>query len=1066
MLPAEDGTSKRIGLPSPASESSVSYITQSFNGSVSHFGALFYSLDIVLDGFSASSPYTLSNLLSGDEEFVASLESVADGEAGISNIGNYLTVSSDIDGGEELFATVMHIAPNGVDEDALQATVGETGISFGYHIHIGYANEAVTFGGSLPGVAFAKEQENSPVSFDTALGSIFVGVVTDEDYTLSSNLKTPNGTDIEDNVFLIGEDNVDATGNDQDNILSGNSANNTISGLGGSDRIWAGYGNDIIFGEENAPTSVGSGDLIYAGFGQDSVNGGGGDDWIFGDSGESILPGNLSSDEQKFLASRPFLLNPIVGSSTDEPLDQTILFDFRYGDTTTIDGNDDLRGDAGDDIIFGGEGNDTIFGGGWESFSVLQGENDVLFGGKGDDHLFGELGDDIIFGGEGSDTAYFESAETETFYFFLTPLNDGGIQVEQVATKAGTSTFTNGKDILYDVEWLKFSDGTVVETSKITAPTTAISATGDVSAADLEAEGFFGTILVSAKEVSGSVWNFFFPKAEAFYEQVPSSLPESSVVAVKDIETGNIYELASGIGTVQFADSGILPKETLFGSDPSANETRSFFEAVNDFGLSDGSEVAQQFLESLGITIDDVTYTGSENAAFLVGEFEIPGTSIDYQGGIMLSSGGFPGPSNTDSGFTVSHFTPGDSDLDIVAQQAFPGAGLTQDASILEFRLFVDDPSQLSFDLVFGSDEYPEFANSSFVDVAAVFVNGENVALFPGSDAPLSITNENVLNNLADNRNAVFAVEWDGFAALGLTANLDAGWNDIKVGVADTGDTALDTAIYLTDFELVAREQDDDAPTGEVRLKNVGGPLDNNLVASNTPEEHTFYEPSSPSEPNVPGSLSGTASSFNNDIVTNFKSDDEIKINLLQQIDLLKQAADLLQQLINLKKGSAIVEIDEDLDGNVDSVLTLEGDFENSRFKAEIVQDDVVLTLEELNLVEGTDGRDNLVGTDDADAIRSLGGSYDKMFGGEGADQFIFGSEANNGERGRSVIMDYEVGIDAIVLEDGASVGSIRESRGQAIVYLEDDRDAIYVRGDGVTAENLSIITEDAFQLV
>jgi hypothetical protein len=433
----------------------------------------------------------------------------------------------------------------------------------------------------------------------------------------------------------------------------------------------------------------------------------------------------------------------------------------------------------------------------------------------------------------------------------------------------------------------------------------------------------------------GIIPNEIFGELNNFYS---SSFPEPYFSSESRLEAAELF----GFGEPIFPENGVA-------------DTISLANAVGTFGAEDGSEVAKLFLESLGITVENVSYAGSESAAFLVSDFEIPGTSIDYQGGIMLSSGGFPGPSNTDPGFTVVHGTTGDSDLDVVGQEAFPDAGQTQDASILEFRLFVDDPSQLSFDLVFGSDEYPEFANSDFVDVAAVFVNGENVALFPGSDEPLSITSENVLNNLADNRNGTFAVEWDGFAALRLTANLDAGWNDIKVGVADTGDSALDSAIYLTDFELATRDQDDDAQGGDVRLKNVGGPLDNSLVASNTPEEYTFYEPSSPSEPNVPGSLSGTASSFNNDVVTNFKTDDEIRINQLQQIELLKQVVELLQQLISIKKGSAIIEIDEDLDGSVDSVLTLEGDFENSRFNVEIVEDDVVLTLEELGLTEGSE---------------------------------------------------------------------------------------------------------------
>ena len=118
---------------------------------------------------------------------------------------------------------------------------------------------------------------------------------------------------------------------------------------------------------------------------------------------------------------------------------------------------------------------------------------------------------------------------------------------------------------------------------------------------------------------------------------------------------------------------------------------------------------------------------------------------------------------------------------------------------------------------------------------------------------------------------------------------------------------------------------------------------------------------------------------------------------------------------------------------------------------------------EDVNVIEGTEGRDNLSGTEADDAIRSLGGSYDKMSGDAGADQFIFSDEATNGIRERDVILDYEVGIDSIVLEGSASVGSIRETSSSVVIFLEGDRDAIYVRGDGVTADNLSIITNDLF---
>lgn len=119
----------------------------------------------------------------------------------------------------------------------------------------------------------------------------------------------------------------------------------------------------------------------------------------------------------------------------------------------------------------------------------------------------------------------------------------------------------------------------------------------------------------------------------------------------------------------------------------------------------------------------------------------------------------------------------------------------------------------------------------------------------------------------------------------------------------------------------------------------------------------------------------------------------------------------------------------------------------------------------DLIALDGTSGRDNLVGSDAAEAIRSFGGSYDRMFGGDGADQFIFGSETSNGRRERDLIQDYEVGKDSIVLEEGAAIASIRETSSQVIVFLEGDRDVIYVRGDGVSADTITFITQDHFDI-
>ncbi len=114
-----------------------------------------------------------------------------------------------------------------------------------------------------------------------------------------------------------------------------------------------------------------------------------------------------------------------------------------------------------------------------------------------------------------------------------------------------------------------------------------------------------------------------------------------------------------------------------------------------------------------------------------------------------------------------------------------------------------------------------------------------------------------------------------------------------------------------------------------------------------------------------------------------------------------------------------------------------------------------------LNEVTGTTTSDYLVGTGNADIIHSLGGSYDKSVGGLGADVFAFGAEALNGVRERDVILDYEVGVDAIMLTDGATIGSIRQTSTGAVIFLEGDLDAIYVQGEGVLTGNLTFVSEN-----
>ena len=115
----------------------------------------------------------------------------------------------------------------------------------------------------------------------------------------------------------------------------------------------------------------------------------------------------------------------------------------------------------------------------------------------------------------------------------------------------------------------------------------------------------------------------------------------------------------------------------------------------------------------------------------------------------------------------------------------------------------------------------------------------------------------------------------------------------------------------------------------------------------------------------------------------------------------------------------------------------------------------------DLNVVMGTNGRDILVGTDADDLIVGNGGRNDFLTGGAGADQFYFDDAQMNGMRDHSRITDYEVGVDSIVLDDALTVVEIRQAGEMVIVHLADTgrpNDAILIRGDGVTVDNITIV--------
>lgn len=231
--------------------------------------------------------------------------------------------------------------------------------------------------------------------------------------------------------------------------------------------------------------------------------------------------------------------------------------------------------------------------------------------------------------------------------------------------------------------------------------------------------------------------------------------------------------------------------------------------------------VSAIFAGSSGVTLVPgsaiVSYGTDAGGASSLSFYDGSITSLNIGAGLLLTSGdATPSATNDESGYSVmlEGDAGADAQLQATVNAAFAGAGEVRDVTTLQFQIQVTDPAAtgLRFDVVFASDEYPEFQESLFVDVAGVYVNGVNYALFNGSAAqPLSVVKANIdAGNFRDNdpwdesASQNLPIEYDGVTiSLQVTAPLQQGTNTIKIAIGDTGDEILDSGIFVSGLRAV-----------------------------------------------------------------------------------------------------------------------------------------------------------------------------------------------------------------------------------------------------------------------
>lgn len=235
--------------------------------------------------------------------------------------------------------------------------------------------------------------------------------------------------------------------------------------------------------------------------------------------------------------------------------------------------------------------------------------------------------------------------------------------------------------------------------------------------------------------------------------------------------------------------------------------------------MTNTAPTAQQMVDALlggssGITIVGTpTYVGATGSA---GLFTGGSDILPFDAGVALTSGAaasIPGPNDSPSRTTING-TAGDAELTALA------GGDTQDAARLTFS-FIPTNDQISFQYVFGSEEYNEFVGSVYNDVFAFFLNGVNIALIPDTTTAVTINNVNAGANsefFYDNTAGGANIEYDGLVGINAgrllfaTGRVTAGEvNTISLAIADTGDGEYDSGVLL-----VAGSFDDEPPPNPI----------------------------------------------------------------------------------------------------------------------------------------------------------------------------------------------------------------------------------------------------------
>ncbi|MEI9905255.1 MAG: calcium-binding protein [Asticcacaulis sp.] len=168
-----------------------------------------------------------------------------------------------------------------------------------------------------------------------------------------------------------------------------------------------GSGTGVYQHAFTATTSLGGTQILYGTGDADDLDGGSGNDLMYGGKGDDVYQVNSLFDtvQENVGEGEDLVISTVSGYQIGDNVEElTLAGSAVYGYGNTIDNvvtgnnaNNFLYGFDGDDVISAENGNDTLSGGNGDDTLSGGSGNDIFYGGTGTNTLDGEDGDDVFF---------------------------------------------------------------------------------------------------------------------------------------------------------------------------------------------------------------------------------------------------------------------------------------------------------------------------------------------------------------------------------------------------------------------------------------------------------------------------------------------------------------------------------------------------------------------------------------------------------------------------------------------------------------------------------------------